>query len=75
MVRLFLRSKLSPDKMLASSFVSDFGRRLFPHLRVDEGHFDQNVKFVVDRRRNGDEVSRGVWMGADTGVARVIMSD
>ena len=74
--RLLLRPKLSPDKMRASSLVSDRILNMLAHqLSVDEGHFDQNGEFVVDRRRNGDEVSRGVWVEADTGVVRVIMCD
>ncbi|MBA7548024.1 hypothetical protein ES705_40470 [subsurface metagenome] len=45
------------------------------YLRVDEGHFDQNDEFVVDRRRSGDEITASVWVEADTGVVRVIMCD
>ena len=67
---------LSPDKIRASSFVSDFMlNRLAHHFSVDEGHFDQNSEFVVDRRRNGDEINYGLWVEADTGVMRVIMCD
>lgn len=74
--RLLLRPKLPPDKMRASSFVSDrMLSMLAHHLRVDEGHFDQNDEFVVDRRRSGDEITAGVWVEADTGVVRVIMCD
>ena len=74
--RLFLRPKLPPDKMRASSLVSDHILNLLAHqLSVDEGHFGQNGKFVVDRRRNGDEVSRGTWVEPDVGVVRVIMCD
>ena len=43
---------------------------------VDEGHFDRNDKFVIDRRRNGDEIgSRGLWVESDIGVLRVITCD
>jgi hypothetical protein len=42
---------------------------------VDEGHFDGNNKFVIDRRRNGDVISGGVWVEADNGVVRVILCD
>ena len=74
--RLFLRPKLPPDKMRASSLVSDHILNLLAHqLSVDEGHFGQNGEFVVDRRRNGDEVSRGTWVDPDVGVVRVIMCD
>ena len=49
--------------------------RLAHHFSVDEGHFDQNSEFVVDRRRNSDEINYGLWVEADTGVVRVIMCD
>jgi hypothetical protein len=44
-------------------------------VSVDEGHFDQNGEFVADRRRNGDEIKRGVWVYPDVGVVRVITCD
>ena len=71
--RLFLTPRLSPDKPQPLAFQDNVvhGRQ----LRVDEGHFDQNGKFVVDRRRNGDNVSGGLWVEADIGVLRVITCD
>jgi hypothetical protein len=48
---------------------------MFYTLRVDEGYFDQNGEFVVDRRRNGDRIAEGVWVEPDVGVVRVIMCD
>ena len=48
---------------------------MFYTLRVEEGHFDQNNEFVVDRRRNGDRIAEGVWVEPDVGVVRVIMCD
>jgi Domain of unknown function (DUF5597)/Beta-galactosidase len=68
--RLFLRPN---DKTGPLFFYNDFttGRR----LRVDEGHFDQNGEFQIDRRRNGDEIESGVWVEPDNGVVRVIMCD
>jgi hypothetical protein len=42
------------------------------YVRVDEGHFDAEGAFVVDRRRNGDEIDGGVWAEPDTGVVRVV---
>jgi hypothetical protein len=44
-------------------------------VSVDEGHFDQKGAFVVDRQRNGDEISMGVWVESDLGVVRVILCD
>ncbi|MGI6368926.1 MAG: DUF5597 domain-containing protein [Anaerolineae bacterium] len=42
-------------------------------LSVDEGHFDEAGSFVVDRRRNGDEIDHGAWVEADVRVVRVRM--
>ena len=44
-------------------------------MSVDEGHFDRNGKFVVDVQRNGDEISRGLWVEPNIGVVRVITCD
>jgi hypothetical protein len=74
--RLFLRPKLAPEKMLDATFVYDFFQSKNAHqVKVDEGHFDQNGQFVVDRRRNGDVITNGVWVEVDTGIVRVIMCD
>jgi hypothetical protein len=68
--RLFLQPKQSTDKMQAPLPVTDP-----PYLSVDEGHFDQNCKFVIDRQRNGGQVLAGVWVEPDCGVVRVIVCD
>jgi hypothetical protein len=74
--RLFLRPKLAPEKMLDAAFIYDFLQSKNAHqVKVDEGHFDQNDQFVVDRRRNGDVITNGVWVEVDTGIVRVIMCD
>jgi Domain of unknown function (DUF5597)/Beta-galactosidase len=66
--RLRLREKPSQDKKQAPLFVKFLGRA----VSLDEGHFDKQGKFVVDRPRNGDQLSSGVWMEADVGVVRLI---
>ena len=75
--RLFLRPKLPPEKMLASTLSRAY--RSGPkdrYLTVEEGHFAQNGKFQVECRHNGGELDQGVWVDADTGVVvRVIMCD
>ena len=71
--RIFFRPKLSADKtqpLLTANDVAN-GRQ----VSVDEGHFDQKGAFVVDRQRNGDEISMGVWVESDLGVVRVILCD
>jgi hypothetical protein len=74
--RIFLRPKLAPSRMFDASFVSDFLQSKLAHqVKVDEGHFDQNGEYIVDRRRNGDVITGGVWVEPDTGVVRVIMCD
>ena len=74
--RLFLRPKMAPEKRLDATFVTDHWQSKLAHqLKVDEGHFDKNGEFIVDRRRNGDVISGGVWVEADCGVIRVIMCD
>ena len=70
--RLFLRPKLErDDKPHTPSYDDAHGRQ----LKVDEGHFDDNGEFIADRRRNGDNVSNGLWVEADIGVLRVITCD
>src|SRR5208283_2883526 len=70
--RLFLRPKFTRDnKQHPVSYNDVHGRQ----LKVDEGHFDNHGEFVADRRRNGDNVSNGLWVEADIGVLRVITCD
>jgi len=74
--RLFLRPKMAPEKRLDATFVTDHWQSKLAHqLKVDEGHFDKKGEFVVDRRRNGDVISGGVWVEPDCGVIRVIMCE
>jgi len=73
---LRLRQKPSHNKNLSPVFVSDrLVTILTPYLSVDEGHFDQNGEYVVDRRRNGGPVGFGIWVERDSGVVRVITGD
>jgi hypothetical protein len=74
--RLYMRPKLSPEKMLDASFVNDLWLGKLAHqLKVDEGHFDEQGQFIVDRRRNGDAINGGIWIEADNGVIRLIMCE
>jgi len=74
--RLLLRPKLPPERMLDASLAREhLLSRLSHYVSVDEGHFDQDGTFVVDRRRNGDEIDRGVWVEPDCGVVRVVMTE
>lgn len=73
--RLHLRRKAALKEMLDPMMVSTFHQpRQAPYISVDEGHFDENGTFVVDRRRNGDETDSGVWVEPDCGVVRVVLT-
>jgi hypothetical protein len=60
--------------MQAPLMLADGTAKTFAFIdSVDEGHFDEDGKFVIDRRRNGDEIgNRGLWVESDIGVLRVI---
>ena len=74
--RIILRPKPTSDKTRALFPITDLiFTMLSPYLSVDEGYFDQNGKFVTERRRNGGQVFNGVWIEPDCGVVRVIMCD
>ncbi len=74
--RLILRPKLPPAQALDASVSREhLLTRLAHYVQVDEGHFDADGTFVVDRRRNGDEVDHGVWVEADVGVVRAILCE
>jgi hypothetical protein len=74
--RLLLRPKLPPAQRFDAALANDFlAIRQAHYVSVDEGHFDEDGRFVIDRRRNGDEVDGGVWVEPDTGVVRVVMTD
>ena len=72
--RLILRPQEEPahaqDAVISREF---FQSRQAHFLSVEEGHFDPAGAFVVDRRRNGDEVDFGLWVSPDCGVIRVRM--
>jgi hypothetical protein len=72
--RLLLRPKTAPEKALDASLAKDsLLACLANYVCVDEGHFDPQGSFVVDRRRNGDETAAGVWVEPDVGVVRVLL--
>jgi hypothetical protein len=74
--RLHLRPKGAPaDQLQAARSREHLLSRLAHYVRVDEGHFDEEGVFVVDRRRNGDETDSGVWVEPDVGVVHVLMCD
>ena len=71
--RLFLIPKLPPDRtrpLLTHGVVWPGGQ-----ISVEEGHFDENGKFIVERQRNKEPMTQGAWVEGDIGVLRIIMSD
>jgi len=74
--RLFLRPKLSPELSRDATLANlPWLARQTRYVGVDEGHFNEQGEFIVDRRRNGDEHDTGLWVEADTGVVRAILCD
>lgn len=74
--RLVLRPILPPEQQLDISVARDHLLHCLAHYAsVEEGHFEAPGLFVVDRRRNGDEIDNGVWVEPDTGVVRVVMTE
>lgn len=74
--RLFFRPRVEPRKAVDSAIITPFLNTHMTHyVSVDEGHFDENGEYVVDRRRNGDETSHGVWVEPDTGVVRIVLCE
>jgi hypothetical protein len=75
--RLLLRPKPSLNSKAARLLSSDMSHPSFCNyvISVDEGHFDQNGEFVIDCRRNGDQLRGGIWVGPNDSVVRVIACD
>lgn len=73
--QLILHPKLSPDVARDASLIRN-PRRWSEYISVDEGHFDEEGEFVVDHRRNGDEIRfANLWVEPEIGVLRVVMCD
>lgn len=74
--RLLLKKKGPPEVMLAASQASEYlANRLTNYVSVEEGHFNADGTWVVDRQRSGDESDFGVWIDTDVGVVRVVVGD
>lgn len=74
--RLNLRRVTTPEQALDTSVTKPWLLpRLSHFVSVDEGYVDDEGRFVVRRRRNGDETDSGVWVEPDVGVVRVVMCD
>jgi len=74
--RFMLRRKqTSSDKQSPLPIAESVINNQIPYLSVDEGHFDKNGKYIIDRRRSGGPSGHRVTVEPDHGVIRVIMSD
>jgi hypothetical protein len=71
--RLFLRPKPLSDEIRAQLMRNN--SEPVRQVSVEEGHFDEKGKFIVDRQRNGDVIGSGLWVEPDIGVLRVIICD
>jgi hypothetical protein len=75
--QLILHPKLPPHVTRDASLARDpLLRRSSQYISVDEGHFNEEGEFVVDHRRNGDEIRfASPWVEPHIGVLRVVMCD
>jgi beta-galactosidase GanA len=75
--QLVLRRRLPPYGTLERGFagVADMNAVPGRYISADEGHFDADGRFVVDRHRNGDDISRGAWSEAGDRVVRLLLAE
>jgi hypothetical protein len=74
--RFLLRPKqTAADRQAPLPIAESVLNNQIPYLSVDEGHFDKNGKYVIDRRRSGGPSGHRVSVEPYSGVVRVIMSD
>jgi len=64
---LFLREK--PTEI---EYAEEKRNNIMRVISIEEGHFDVDGNWFVDRTRNGDE-GEGIWVFPDCGVVRVVM--
>jgi hypothetical protein len=67
---------MEPDKNRKFLTARDF--QLDPkqthYVSVEQGNFNEKGEFVPVLRRNGARVNHGVWVEADIGVVRVVLT-
>jgi len=74
--RFLLRRKLTSSDTQAPLPVAESAlNNQIPYLSVDEGQFDKNGKYVIDRRRSGGPSGHRVSIEPEHGVIRVIMCE
>jgi hypothetical protein len=74
--RIYFRPNMEPDKNRKFLTARDF--QLDPkqthYVSVEQGNFNEKGEFVPVLRRNGARVNHGVWVEADIGVVRVVLT-
>jgi hypothetical protein len=74
---VFLRPDSATENSQRRLAIADHAPKLpgWHLVSVDEGYFDKNGEFIINKRRNGDEVDPATWVEPDCGVIRVITCD
>jgi hypothetical protein len=75
--RLFLRPNSAIENLQRRVAIADHAPKLpgWHLVSVDEGYFDKKGEFIINKRRNGDEVDPATWVEPDCGVIRVVTCD
>ena len=71
--RLQLKERQKDERRLFAQASEQFDGPLTHYLRVEEGHFTESEEWVVDRLRNGDEITNGLWTTTDVGVIHAVL--
>jgi hypothetical protein len=72
--RVLLKEKMADERLLFTQATDQFDGPLTHYLRVEEGHFTDSGEWVVDRVRNGDEITNGLWVTTEVGVVHAILA-
>lgn len=72
--RVLLKEKQVDERRLFAQATDQFDGPLTHYLRVEEGHFTDTGEWVVDRFRNGDEITNGLWVTTEVGVVHAILA-
>jgi hypothetical protein len=72
---LTLKKKHANERFEFSKSSDHFDSPMNHYLRVEEGHFSPQGDWIVDRLRNGDEITNGLWVSPEAGIVRAVMAD
>jgi hypothetical protein len=71
--RLLLKEKRADERLYFTQANENFDGPLTHYQRVEEGHFTPAGDWVIDRMRNGDEITGGLWAAPDCGVVHAVL--